>query len=393
MPSSVLVTGATGFIGRAVVRRLLAAGQPVLAVARGREGQAAAARVAAAVGIAPDGRWFDVVEADLTRPRCAVQESEWRRLCDAVETVIHCAGDTTFFPEDIVSFRASHIDGPLHLLHQLRDGRLRRWAHLSTAYVCGRRTGVVYERESEIGQDFHNPYERVKLEAELALRRAGARLGVDVRVFRPSIVVGATSGTAGGNPSKLFFSFIRMVAALSQIANGKAVPLRIEAAPRARFNIVSVEYVATAAVALTVHPDATGGTFHVVVSDPPTQEDMLAMITQRLGLRGLSLVDLRHAHLEDPSRLEVKIARMLSGYRQYLKQDLRFDDRAARALLDRCGVERPTISRETVHRLIDAAVAPFGPVVAGVTLSPFGAEGARPVVPCPAAHARHRPQV
>lgn len=367
MRSSVLVTGATGFIGREVVRCLLAAGHPVLAMARGRESQPAADRVAATVGIAPDGRWLDVVETDLTRPGCAIQGSEWRRLCNTVETVIHCAGDTTFFPEDMASFQAGHIDGPLNLLRRLRDGRLRRWAHLSTAYVCGRRAGMVYEREGDIGQDFHNPYERVKLEAELALRRAGVRLGVDVRAFRPSIVVGATPGTVGGNPSNLFFSFIRLAAALSRVANGEVVPLRIEAASQARFNIVPVEYVATAVVALAEHPRATGGTFHVVVSDPPTQEAMLAMITERLGLRGLSLVDPRHAHLEDPSPLEVKVARMLSGYRQYLEQDVQFDDRAARTLLDHCGVERPTLSSEAVHRLIDSAVVTPAPVAAGVT--------------------------
>jgi len=234
-----------------------------------------------------------VVEADLTLPGCGLDDSERRRLRDTVETVIHCAGETIFFPEAMAPFRSGHIDGPLDLLRGLGGGRLRRWVHLSTAYVCGRRSGLVLEREGEVGQRFHNPYEQVKLESEAAMRRAGARLGVDVRVIRPSIVVGPAPETAGGHPSNLFFGFIRMVAALGKLSNGSEVPLRILASPRARFNIVPVDYVAAAAVALAAHPEGQGETFHVVASAAPTQEAMLAMIAERLSVRGLSLVDRR----------------------------------------------------------------------------------------------------
>jgi len=63
---AVLVTGASGFIGRARVRRLLGAGRPVVALARRRNSVSAAARVRAALGGAP--RHLEVVEADLEAP-------------------------------------------------------------------------------------------------------------------------------------------------------------------------------------------------------------------------------------------------------------------------------------------------------------------------------------
>jgi thioester reductase-like protein len=238
----------------------------------------------------------------------------------------------------------------------LAGGRLRRWLHLSTAYVCGKRTGVVLEREGDVGQSFHNPYERVKLESELSIRRAGARQGKDVRVFRPSIVVGPAPETMGGQPANLFSGFIRMVAAVATRSNGFGMPLRIAARPDARFNVVPVDYVVEAAVALADHPEGAGQTFHLVVSDAPTQEAMAAMIMVRLGLTGLSVVDSRRVGITDPSPLERKVARMIAGYREYLEQDVRFDDSHARRLLDRCGVPPALLSTAAVHRLIDQAL-------------------------------------
>jgi nucleoside-diphosphate-sugar epimerase len=256
----------------------------------------------------------------------------------------------------MATFRAGHIDGPLGLLEGLAGGRLRRWLHLSTAYVCGRRTGVVLEREADVGQRFHNPYEQVKLESELAIRRAGARLGRDVRVFRPSIVVGPAPETAGGQPANLLFGFIRMVAAVAARSNGVETLLRIAARPDARFNVVPVEYVTEGVLALADHPEGAGQTFHLVVSDAPTQETMAAMIMARLGLAGLAVVDSRRVEITNPSPLERRVARMIAGYREYLEQDVRFDDAGARRLLDRCGVPPALLSTAAVEHLIDQAL-------------------------------------
>jgi thioester reductase-like protein len=355
--SPVLVTGATGFIGREVVRGLLAAGRPVIALARGQHGRAAADRVTDALGWVPAPNRLDVIEADLSLPGGGLAAGDWNRVRANVETAIHCAGETRFFPESGATFRAGHLDGPLDLLHGLHGGRLRRWAHLSTAYVCGRRSGTVLEREGNVGQSFHNPYERVKLESEALMRRTGVRLGVDFRVIRPSIVVGAAPTTTGGQPSNLFFAFIRMAAALVKLAKDGAISLRIAAAPQARFNIVPVEYVAEAIIVLAEHPAGEGETFHLVVSDAPAQHAILAMITQRIGLRGLTLVDTRGRGLENPSPLERRVARLLAGYSEYLEQDLRFDDATARRLLTGCGVRRPTLSADLVQHFIDLALA------------------------------------
>jgi 2-alkyl-3-oxoalkanoate reductase len=351
-----LITGSTGFIGRHVTHRLCRAGRRVITLARSRGGISARKRLESILGIPAGDNGLELIESDLTQPRAGLGSSEVARLRATVQTVIHCAGDTSFFPRATMASRATFIDGPLALLHALVPGRLARWCQISTAFVCGRRSGTVFESESAVRQTFHNPYEEIKLESEIALRESCRELGIDLRILRPSVVVGPESSTQGGSPSTLLSRFIRLAAALAARARGAEL-VRIEGRPGARFNIVPVEYVSAAIGVLSEQPGAAGGTFHLVVSEPPTQEAMLQMITARLGVKGLRLIDERREPLLDPSPLESRVARMFAPYREYLQQDVSFDDRAARSLLKPVGVTCSRLDGKHIDRLIGRALS------------------------------------
>jgi thioester reductase-like protein len=371
MTPGVLVTGVTGFLGREVARRLLVIGRPLLVLGRARDGVPAAARLASALGTSPDDPRVRVVEGDLSAPGCGIGDASWRFLGASVETVIHCAGETAFVPARREPYEVAHVAGPCHLLERLAQARLRRFVHVSTAYVCGRRTGVILESEGDVGQSFHNAYEWVKLAAESALRAAGIRTGVDVRVARPSVIVGAAPETAGGTPTNLFFEFIRMTASLASVAGARRVPLRITAAPLAPFNLVPVEYVAGALVHLAHARAGDGGTFHLVAHNPPTQAEALETIAERIGVRGLSLVP----RLDAPTALERRLAVRLETYREYLAQCLIFNDVNARQILPTEILAGGTLSRLTLHRLIDLALtaeAAGGPRERHLALSSSG---------------------
>src|SRR5262245_50617302 len=150
---AVLVTGATGFIGRHVVTRLLLAGRRVMILARSRAGRTAEQRVTEIFGDV-SRRPLEVVDGDLANP--SVIQSNVKRQRSTIDAVIQCAGESTFPAGDRESARTVQIDGPLVLLKMLRPGGLRCWVYVSTAFVCGRREGMIYENQTDMGQEFHN---------------------------------------------------------------------------------------------------------------------------------------------------------------------------------------------------------------------------------------------
>jgi nucleoside-diphosphate-sugar epimerase len=341
---AVLVTGATGFIGRHVVARLLSSDRPVILAARRSAGASARERIFRIFGSLAE-RLERIVEIDLTD--LSSLEDEFRCHRSDIGTVIYCAGETSFFPDSTAAARAVQIDVPLALIDLLLARGLRCWAHVSTAFVCGERSGTIYEEEGDIGQTFHNPYERIKLESERQVAQACRSLGVDCKIFRPSIVVGAAPATEGGKPSNLFLEFVRILISVARLAGSQAI--RIQGKPDARFQIVPVEYVAAAVVKMT-DCSAGSGIYYLVASNPPTQTEFLDMLTRHLGVCGAQVVE--EMALSNPSPLEAKLARMLAPYRKYLTQDVLFDDTCARKSLDGSGILAPRIDTAEIARLV-----------------------------------------
>jgi fatty acyl-CoA reductase len=151
----VLLTGATGFVGEALLERLLAdlPDTRVTLVVRGRPGEPAEGRVRALLtkpAFAPL-RERDGAEAvaALVGTRVQVVEGELGSalgaLPDDVDVVVHCAGEVSFDPPVDEGFR-TNVAGTLALLEAVRaTGATPHVVHVSTAYVAGLRSGWVPE--------------------------------------------------------------------------------------------------------------------------------------------------------------------------------------------------------------------------------------------------------
>jgi len=329
--TTALVTGFPGFIGRRLVRSLLEREDArVIALVEPR--MAGAARNLAGTL----GDRVEVLEGDIADRRLALASADWDRVRATVTHVFHLAAIYDLAVPEEAAQRVN-VDGTGNVLDLCAAAPgLQRLTYVSTAYVAGLRTGVVYEHELAMGQAFKNHYESTKFQAEVWVRAAADR--VPATILRPAIVVG---DSRTGETEK-FDGPYYLLRAISRAARlGRAVPQF--GASDATFNVVPVDYVVSAIVAAAFAPDTLGETLHLVDPEPLPTRELLGTLASAYGAKapsgrippGLVAASLRVKALQD----------FMGGTPResvaYLNHRVTFDTRRAVDLLGPLGLAPP----------------------------------------------------
>ncbi|MCX6928869.1 MAG: complex I NDUFA9 subunit family protein [Verrucomicrobia bacterium] len=234
----VLVTGATGFVGREVVRQLLEAGQAIRILVRNPQ----SSRVREA-----SSRWG--VEP------CAGDVLEAASLDEAmneVEAVIHLVGIISEVGES--TFEKVHARGTQNIVVTAQKAGVKRFIHMS---ALGTRAGAA------------SRYHQSKWAAEELVRHSG----LEFTIFRPSLIYG---------PGDQFINLFARIIRWSPI-----VPLL--GSPHATFQPVSVEAVATAFVRSLGESKSAGQTYDLCGPEPLTLSKIVDEILRVLRKRRLKL--------------------------------------------------------------------------------------------------------
>jgi thioester reductase-like protein len=265
-----LVTGFPGFIGRRLVAALLDRGPSARIVALVEPRMLEAARPLAA---AIDGERIELLAGDITDRRLGLEPADYERLSREARRVFHLAAVYDLAVPLEIAQRVN-VDGTGNVLEfcQAAPG-LERLAYVSTAYVAGLRTGVVYEHELVMGQGFKNHYESTKFQAEVWVRELADQ--VPTTILRPAIVVGDSQT---GETEK-FDGPYYILRALSRAQRlGRSMPQFGRAG--AKFNVVPVDYVVAAMVAAAGDPATLGHTLHLVDPDPLTAGELVELLSR-----------------------------------------------------------------------------------------------------------------
>jgi long-chain acyl-CoA synthetase len=370
----ILLTGATGFLGSRIARLILEGSDHRLAVlVRGKEEADARRRLERAwsgwseIEGAAESR-VRVIRGDLSLPMLGIDPTEYAGLVRGLTHIIHAAAELQL-DGNLEELRRINVGGTASLLELARaahaDHGLERFAHVSTAYVAGCRTGEVSEGDLVDSHGFSNAYEQTKFEGESLVRLAMADLPISV--FRPGMVVG--DSLIGEIQS---FNTVYVPLRLYLTGRLRLIPAR----PDMPLNIVPVDYVAGAIARLAFDPRAVGLTFHLTVAQEhlPRTIDLLesarSWAADRLGDAPLPA---RFLHLRESAgsaiaaRLGIpsSLLSYFSERRSYLRDNVErllgpyspdwhailprlFEYAASRGFLRRAG---GTVHEQLVHRL------------------------------------------
>jgi len=246
----VLVTGSAGFLGDALVRRLVAHGHDDLrCFVRSLPEYSGATSVG-------DAKTLPGVEYFVGDLR---SKTDAETALDGVETVYHVAGAMHGSPADMV---ANTVVGSKNLLEALKDRSSIRVVLVSSFSVYGTAAlpaGALVDEETplEARPDLRDGYAYAKLRQERLFREYQARYGFALAVVRPGVIYGP-----GGRPLSprvgldLFGLFLHL----------------------GRNTVLPLTYVDNCAEALVVvgsHDESWGGAYNVVDDDLPTSKDLL----------------------------------------------------------------------------------------------------------------------
>jgi thioester reductase-like protein len=373
----VLLTGATGFLGMELLVRYLERTQRrVYALVRSGDDREATARMRATLRslFGADhlyGERVTAVRGDITRPDFGLRDTDADALAEQVSEIVHGAAAVSF-ELGLDAARAVNVEGTRGVLVFARRcherGGLSRLSHISTAYVAGEHSGCFSEDELDVGQSFRNAYEQSKFEAERLV--AGSHGRLPITVLRPSIVVGECDSGWTSSFNVLYWP-------LRAFARGAYVAL--PARRDSPVDVVSVDYVADAILALGQAREAEGATFHLTAgAHASSVGELVELATAFFKRPAPRLIEpalyrrIVHPLLVRSSRDE-RYRRALARsevFFPYFAARVRYDDRRSRVALCPMGIA-PAPLRTYFDRLVEFALAaewgrrPIGRAVAG----------------------------
>ncbi|KNH08819.1 UDP-glucose 4-epimerase [Candidatus Burkholderia brachyanthoides] len=274
MTERIGITGANGFVGRAVCRALRETGRQPVAVVR-------------------EGAMLDAgIEAARVRSLGDVTPAAFAG-CTAVIHLaarVHMMRDRSADP--LAEFRATNVDGALKTADAaFRDGA-KRFVFVSSIKALGDSDHRRPLKETD-ARNPPDPYGISKAEAEIKLRELGARTGMEIVIARPPLVYGPEVRAN-------FLSLMRAIA--------RGIPLPLGAIDAKR-SMVYVDNLASALVQCATHPRAANQLFHVTDGEDPGVAELACHLGHHLH-RPARLVPVPVVALKTLGRLTGKSAQI-----------------------------------------------------------------------------------
>ncbi|HLD73814.1 MAG TPA: SDR family oxidoreductase [Bdellovibrionota bacterium] len=213
---------------------------------------------------------------DITQENLGLDTTKAREVREQTNIVFHLAAIYDLTVKETV---AKHVNvfGTKNTLDFFSTSpALEHFNYISTCYVSGTRTGLIFAHELEKGKNFFNFYESTKHEAERIVQEYKTRL--PITTFRPSIVVGhsQTGETEKFDGPYIVLKFLHRIRWLLRLVPNLGFK-------HCEVNTIPVDYLISVLVDLGFNTAARGKTYQVCDPHPPTTEEFFGEMVKMIG--------------------------------------------------------------------------------------------------------------
>ena len=290
---------------------------------------------------------IEIIHGDISKKGLGLKANA--KNVNRLSKIIHCAACTKFLEDDGKSHQMMNVSGTLNVLELA--GRLSLpLVHISSAYIAGKRTGIVKENEIDVGQSFNNIYENTKCRSEMLVHEWAKTTSLPAVILRPSIVLGDSQYGKTVNFTS-FYDYMRVLSLIAPRSGGDCI--RIATKSDVTKNIIPVDYFAK--VSSYIISCGVSGTYHITNPVPLTMKDFGEIFSHLFGLNRYKLVSADSFLDHKPNEIERLIRESTSVYNPYMLSEAVFDRTNTDTVLAGNGIELPLMDLSYFKKLLDYA--------------------------------------
>jgi len=376
-----IITGATGFIGRFLVRQLLIKYPDLVVLCVTRP--SSKSKIPA---LFPHDGGVVAIAGDITQPAMGLDKGLLLGLQARAEKIKHF-----YHLAAVYDMKAGKEANELANIQGTREavalanlfGKATTLQYVSSIAVAGDYNGVFQESMFREGQEFKNDYLRTKFEAEAVVR---VDCKIPYRIYRPGLVLGSSETGEADKIDGPYYLF----KALQRLARVCPSVLTLPCIQGEPTPIVPVDYVVKAMVHIANKKNLDGLAFCLVDPEPPVFVDMLNVFAKAAGAPSfssriaeiaLSLIPAKVWNsLEDipiianaPTTVGAHVLGVPDSVMEYSRNKTLFDDSNTQDALRGSGIKCPALESygwklwDYYARHMDPAVDKFGALRSEVT--------------------------
>lgn len=353
-----LLTGATGLVGRYLMKELLLKGTKLAVLVRPTKRERVRERVEAILQMweAQLGHRLPrpvILSGDVCSPNLGMSEKQFQWAGEYCNQIVHGAAVLRFQG----ATRAdepwkTNLGGTQNVLEFAESNQIKHFHYISTAYVCGKRDETVFEDDLEAEQSFRNDYEISKFEAEKLVR--AATCFDTTTIYRPAVIAG-DSETGYTSTYHGIFLYLRLMAMVipEQKRNEEGVfetPIKLPLEGDEPRNVVPIDWIGKTISHLVSTPEAHGRTYHLVPDNCTTARELIEACYEYFHSAGVEFCGSSVDRTGDDEFAQKMLANT-SIYASYEKSDPHFDKRNVLRFAGH--LVCPPIDKEAIFRFLE----------------------------------------